>query len=62
MCIVKVIEAENMEVNEALSERTRRLQRGFPNVKNIQNVNSVADAKKALGLSVDYSIEYPLEK
>ncbi len=62
MCIVRVIEAESMEVNEAFSERTRRLQRGFPNVKNIQNVNSVADAKKALGLSVDYSIEYPLEK
>lgn len=51
-----------MEVNEALSERTRRLQRGFPNMKNNQNVNSVADSKKALGLSVDYSIEYPLEK
>lgn len=62
MCIVRVIEAESMEVNEAFSERTRRLQRGFPNVKNLQNVNSVADAKKALGLSVDYSIEYPLEK
>jgi hypothetical protein len=62
VCIVRIINPENVAVNEGIAERNKRLTSHLIDLENIYLVSSVPEALKMLGLPVDYGIEYPPEK
>jgi hypothetical protein len=59
---VRVINPDNVAVNEMIAERNRRLTSHLIDLEAICQVYNLPDALKELGLPVDYCIEYPAEK
>jgi hypothetical protein len=62
ICIVQVYDPENVAINKIFVKRDRLLVNPILDSKTIQRVPSMPEALKALGLPVDYCIEYPPEK
>jgi hypothetical protein len=62
LCLVGIFNPENVSVNKIILERNERFVTPLVGPKAFQVVYSVPDALKALGLPVDYCIEYPPEK
>jgi hypothetical protein len=62
LCLVDILNPENVSVNKIILKRIERVATPILGPKAIQVVYSVPEALKALGLPVDYCIEYPPEK
>jgi hypothetical protein len=60
--LIRVIDAENVVVNDILRERNRRVAKASANFESFDEVLSMSDGLKALALPADYCIEYPTEK
>ena len=60
--LIRVIDAENVVVNNILRERNRRVAKASANFESFDEVLSMSDGLKALALPADYCIEYPTEK
>jgi hypothetical protein len=61
-CIVRVINPDNVAVNEMIVERNQRLTSHLINLETIYLVYNLSAALTELGLPVDYCIDYPAEK
>jgi len=57
--VVRVMGPLNYAVNEMIAERNQRITSHLVNLETLVTVYSVPEGLKALGLPIDYRIEYP---
>ena len=57
--VVRVMGPLNYAVNEMIAERNQRITSHLVNLETLVTVYSVPEGLKALGLPIDYCIEYP---